>query len=298
MKQVSTMQTRKRGGRLVLTLALAASLAANLVMAAFIGLAISTRSSFTDMARKVAKFTQLPPVGRWQPNRDYQRPLPCDLANSVVVLVLGQSNAANAAFAYTRAQDEGARAFQDGVCYDLSDPVVGGDGSRGSQWPRFADLFKERFGRSVTIISAAWGGSSVGNWSDNGYDRFGLSQVAAVKAAGGKIDAVFWEQGEQDYATDPAVYKQKFGNVMQRLRAAGVTAPILVAQATLSNKQRNEPVRQAQSELARQPGFFPGPDADSVSDRFDPYHFSAGGLPEIARLWLQAVVACSCLDKK
>jgi lysophospholipase L1-like esterase len=283
--------------RIVFILLLLASLGANVAMGGFIAVGVATRASFTDMMRKGAKFLKLPPVGRWQPNRDYQGVQPCDLKPSFVVLVIGQSNGANAAFSYTKAQDPDARAFYGGACYGLSDPVIGGDGSRGSQWPIFADLFKAQFGRSATMISAGWGGSSIADWTDNGYDRFALSQVRALRDAGRSVDAVFWQQGEQDFATDPAVYKAKFAEVMQRLRDAGVTAPIFVARATLSAERVNEPLRQAQAELAAQPGFALGPDADSVTDRFDKYHFTPEGVAQMAKLWLDAVIACDCIAK-
>lgn len=283
--------------RIIVILLLLASLGANVAMAGFITVGVVTRASFTDMMRKGAKFLKLPPVGRWQPNRDYQSVQPCDLKPSFVVLVIGQSNGANAAFSYTKAQDPGARAFYDGACYGLSDPVIGGDGTRGSQWPIFADLFKARFGRSVTVISAGWGGSAITDWTDKGYDRFALSQLRALREAGRTVDAVFWQQGEQDFATDPATYKAKFAVVTQRLRDAGVTAPIFVARATLSGSFVNHPLRQAQAELAAQPGFVAGPDADSVTERFDKYHLTANGVVEMAKLWFEAVVACDCVAK-
>lgn len=283
--------------RLVFILFFCVSLAANIVMGAFIAVGVAKRATFTDIMRTAAKFLQLPPVGRWQPNRDYQVALPCDLPGSFVVLVIGQSNGANAAFTYTRAEDPGARAFDRGTCYGLSDPVIGGDGSRGSPWPAFADLFKAHFGRSVTLISAGWGGSSITNWSDGGYDRVSLSQIRLLQDAGRKVDAVFWQQGEQDEYTDPAVYKAKFAVVMERLRRAGVTAPVFVARATLSAGRLNEPLRQAQDELAARPGFAPGPDADSITERFDKYHFTAAGAARAARLWLDAVIACDCVLK-
>lgn len=283
--------------RIVFILVLLASLGANVAMGGFIAVGVATRASFTDMMRKGAKFLKLPPVGRWQPNRDYQGVRPCDLASSFVVLVIGQSNGANAAFSYTRSQDPDSRAFHDGACYGLSDPVIGGDGTRGSQWPIFADLFKARFGRSATVISAGWGGSSIADWTDNGYDRYALSQIRSLREAGRSVDVVFWQQGEQDYATDPAVYKAKFAAVMQRLREAGVTAPVFVARATLAAGKVNEPLRQAQGELAAQPGFMPGPDADSVTERFDKYHLTSNGVAAMAKLWLDAVIACDCVAK-
>lgn len=282
--------------RLVLILLLLGSLAANIALGSFVLVGIVTRSTFTDMMRKGAKYLQLPPVGRWQPNKDYQAERDCDLSAGPVILVIGQSNAANAAYTYTRAKDEGARAYQDGKCYTLYDPVIGGDGTRGSQWPLFADLYRQHFGRSVTVISASWGGSTIANWSDNGYDRFALAQVKSIRDRGARIAAVFWQQGESDPRIDPAVYKAKFGVVMDRLRQAGVDAPIFVAQATLADGV-NETLRAAQRELAQQPGYASGPDGDTVTDRFDNYHLGAEGVRQMAQLWLDAVIACNCVQK-
>ena len=284
--------------RTVMALLLIVSLTGNVVLAGVVGIGIVTNETFSGIARKAAKYFRLPPIGgRWTANRDYQSVQPCRLNESVVVLVLGQSNGANAAFSYRRAADADARAFWSGSCYGLSDPIIGGDGQRGSQWPMFADLFKASLGRSVTIVSAGWGGTQIEDWSRRGYDRAALAQIGALAALGRKVDAVFWQQGESDYATDPATYRERFGVVMNRLREAGVTAPVFVAQSTLSADHRNEPLRSLQAELGRQPGFAPGPDADTVTERFDGYHFTAEGTDKMAKLWVDAVTACNCLAR-
>lgn len=287
---------RRMNARTILMVLLLGSLAGNLALGSFVLIGIATRSTFTDMMRKGAKFLQLPPVGRWQPNKDYQAQRDCRLDAGPVILVLGQSNGANAAYAYTRARDENARAYQDGKCYTLYDPVIGGDGTRGSQWPLFADLYKQRFGSSVTIVSAGWGGSTIANWSDNGYDRFGLAQVKSIRENGARIAAVFWQQGESDPNIDLATYKAKFGVVMERLRQAGVDAPVFVAQATRADGI-NESLRALQRELAQRPGYAAGPDGDSVTDRYDNYHLGAEGVKQMAQLWLDAVIACNCVQK-
>jgi hypothetical protein len=258
--------------------------------AATIYVGITTHASTTDAARKIAKKLHLGgAIGARAEPAVYHAERDCHLDRNFVVLILGQSNASNFAYTFTRSTDLEAAAFHDGKCFALADPVPGGDGLRGSQWPVFADLFKQRFGRSVTLISGAWGGSSMTDWSDKGYDKFAMRQVAELQKYGGKIAAVFWQQGEGDHFTDAGVYDTKFRVIVDRIRAAGIDAPIFVAQATRANGFLAEHIRAIQREIATRPGMAVGPDADLVLDRFDGTHLGAKGAADMALAWVDAI---------
>ncbi|WP_158304360.1 sialate O-acetylesterase [Beijerinckia indica] len=233
-----------------------------------------------------------------RPAGSFQTPRPCRLDSNSVILVIGQSNGANFAYSYSKAQDPDAAAFYNGRCYALSDPLPGGDGGRGSQWPAFADLFRAKFGRSVTLISAGWGGTSVRDWSENGFDAYALSQAKLVLDAKGKIDAIFWQQGESDPNTDAETYAARLQVVLDRFHALAPNAPIFIAQATLQNGRTHEAVREVQRRFAAKPGMAPGPDADKITDRYDGLHFGAQGTRELTQAWFDAVVACTCLKAK
>ncbi len=252
--------------------------------------------STLDLARGIAKYIHIaPPFGRFQPSLKFQPKRSCRFGENKTILVLGQSNAGNSAYTFTKAKDPNAAAFYDGQCFALVDPVPGGDGTRGSQWPAFADAFRQRFGQSVTIISAVWGATSIKDWKDNGFENYALNQIRKVKASGGTIDAVFWQQGEADIDLDGKTYAADLRIILERIRALGVNAPILIAQTTLENHRVNESIRAAQRAMAEEPGMAAGPDGDKITDRYDDVHLGADGTRAMADAWIEAVANCKCL---
>lgn len=211
---------------------------------------------------------------------------------TAVWLTLGQSNAANEGdLAYETGAGVYNLNFLDGQCYVAQDPLLGATGTGGSVWTRTADrLIAAGAVDRVVIIAIAVGGSSIRRWAPGGDLAGRIGQAsAAVAAAGLRVTAVLWHQGESDVGMDPAEYADWFGKVLAEIRAQGIGAPMYVAQASLCKNHGSPKLRATQRALAaRYPGVRAGPDTDTL-DRFewrrDLCHFTAAGLAEHARLW-------------
>lgn len=219
-------------------------------------------------------------------------------AQTRVILVLGQSNAANHGESAGPATP-GVFSFHDGHCYAARDPLPGASGQGGSVWtrlaPRFLDLPDVR---SVLLVPLAVNATSIAQWNSHPVLVNGLARtVDALRARGLMPDMVLWHQGEAESfkGTTGEMYRAGFTRWLAGLRAQGVTAPVWVARATRCQQRSNEAVRAQQEAL---PGVLEGvragPDLDALFDahhRYDGCHFSHAGLQAAAEAWWRALSA-------
>ncbi|MEB3273047.1 MAG: sialate O-acetylesterase [Prochlorothrix sp.] len=216
---------------------------------------------------------------------------------SLIGLILGQSNAAN--YGETRHRSRpGVWSFHNGTLIPAADPLPGADGDGGSVWTRLGDrLLASGFYNRVIWVPLARGGSAIAQWVPGGdlYDRIPPT-IAQLHQANLGPTHVLWHQGEADaytWNTPPALYQQRFRQLVQALRAMGITAPIYLCLATrFQELDRHEPLRRAQRELTQDPGVYRGPDTDMLGSdyRYDGAHFSTAGLDRFADLWLEVLL--------
>jgi hypothetical protein len=104
---------------------------------------------------------------RWQllENRPSNPEVPCP-KDAVVIFIAGQSNAANSV-GHRSVARHGVFTLYAGKCYRAAGPIAGAEGRFGSVWPLVGDLLIEAgFARSVILVSAAMGGTSITKWAD------------------------------------------------------------------------------------------------------------------------------------
>src|SRR4051812_46962204 len=84
------------------------------------------------------------------------------LTDTVVLLVMGQSNAANAGETLYATHCENTFNFYEGKLYPLADPLKGANGEGGSVWSRLADkIVENNIARTVIIAPCAVGGTRI-----------------------------------------------------------------------------------------------------------------------------------------
>ncbi|HEU6438114.1 MAG TPA: sialate O-acetylesterase [Nitratidesulfovibrio sp.] len=218
--------------------------------------------------------------------------------NTLYVLVMGQSNAANEVDT-PLPSDELENVFieYDGTLYPAEDPMLGGTGERGSVWSRFARLaLATGRWRYVVLSVIAEGGSPLAYWLPGGPVRPKLEdRLRAIQQLPIRPDYVFWFHGESDALNSlpRLLYKYDFLDLVGTLRTFGIENPVLVSQTSLCRRYGAESVRQAQQELARQvPNVTLGPDTDEVGLPFrrDGCHFTDEGGDIVAGLWMDAML--------
>jgi hypothetical protein len=228
------------------------------------------------------------------------------LMDTAVLLVMGQSNAANNGKIPYTATCSQAASFYAGNFYPLADPLQGATGGGGSVWSRLGDLLVQNgFAHTVIIAPAAVGGTTIQQWKPGGELNHLITEtVASLQAKGLTITHVLWHQGESNNTavntsipdtTNARQYRDAFLEIVAQLRSMGVTAPVFPAIATrcgsvapdtaLENVQRNL----ANDSL----GIFNGPNTDllGLEYRYDGCHFSEQGLKVHALLWADILLA-------
>jgi hypothetical protein len=219
-----------------------------------------------------------------------------EIGDACVLLIIGQSNSAN--HGETRSTANRA-VFNfnpfDGLCYRACDPLLGATGDGGSPWCILGDaLIADGFAQSILLCSFAVGGSTVAEWAPGGTYHHRLTYgIAALRQAEFEPTYVLWHQGEADalYGTSAEDYYNAFQELVTSLRELGIRVPIYVAIASYfaipEGYGSNQAIirRAQQSLISPQHAILPGPDTDTIRDRFDGSHMGTAGLREHAKLW-------------
>lgn len=218
--------------------------------------------------------------------------------NTLYVLVMGQSNAANEVESPLPAEDlENVFIEYNGTLYPAEDPMLGGTGDRGSIWSRFARMALDTGRWRYVVLSViAEGGSPLVYWLPGGPIRNRLvERLSAIQQLPIRPDYVFWFHGETDALNSlpRLLYKHDFLDLVGTLRTFGIENQVLVSQTSLCRRFGSATVRVAQQELARQvPRVSMGPDTDAVGLPFrrDGCHFTDEGGDVVAGLWMDAML--------
>ena len=232
-------------------------------------------------------------------------PCPPQDAETAVLLLAGQSNAAN--FQGQRYQGEGGHVINlfDGRCYLAASPLLGAGGRFGESWTLLGNrLVAAGLYRTVILIPVAIGGSAIRQWAAGGALNRMLLAVLRQVAPRYRITAILWQQGAADFAlgTSGPRYAADLRSLLASLRAAGVTAPFYLCRASFqlgAAWSPDNPVALAQAALVDGRSIRAGPDTDrdiTAFDRYDGLHFSASGEEKFAAAWLALLRAQKAAD--
>ena len=214
-------------------------------------------------------------------------------ASSMVILAVGQSNAANEGeVQYTSKQP--VYMYHDKRCEPANDPLIGATGNRGSVWSRLGDkVIENGLAKSVLISSVAVNASKVRDWIRGGKYHHKLKDaIAGLKELGIEITHILWHQGESDKELSEEEYKSKLSEVISSTRSYGVDAPFFVSIASVCKGPPHIEVQKAQrSIVSPENNIFSGPNTDQLDDsfRYDRCHFNESGLQRHADLWITAI---------
>lgn len=225
------------------------------------------------------------------------------LNDTVVLLVMGQSNAANAGNKLYRSHCHYTFNFYEEVLHKLTDPLKGSNGSGGSVWSRLADkMMEQNFASTVIVAPCAIGGTKIEQWIPGGeYNHLISETVAHLSNSKLKITHVLWHQGESNHVLlsggldaqqNAANYTADFYTLVNYLRSIGVTAPVYNAMATRCVGEPDYVLQQAQRNLASDSlKIYNGPNTDMLGNefRYDKCHFNEHGMNLHAEMWLEAI---------
>lgn len=229
-----------------------------------------------------------------------------DRSRTAVIIVLGQSNAANHGTGHYVAKHRVDNfSLYDGCCYHAADPLLGASGDEGNFATRLGDKLIEAglFDR-IILAPIAMGGTTVEQWADEGmFNRRILALIRRLHDAGLSTDFILWHQGEGNPGMGDAhgrQYRKNLLEVVNTFRRYGIDAPFFVALVTRCGDAPHPNavnIRDGQKgAVDPMAGVYLGPDTDTigVEHRWDKCHFDESGLDLAASLWLQCLAESNC----
>ncbi|MBV9747295.1 MAG: hypothetical protein JO157_00625 [Acetobacteraceae bacterium] len=222
-------------------------------------------------------------------------PCPPQDKDTAVLLVFGQSNSANLQGQRYAGIDDHVVNFSEGRCYIASSPLLGADGRYGEPWTLLGNkLVRANLYRTVILIPAGVGGSSIRQWRAGGdLNRMVISVIRNVKSRY-TITAMLWQQGATDYSLGMTQdeYRSGLRSLIDSIRAEGVRAPFFICTSSYQDSaswSEDNPISRAQHSLVDGVSIFAGPDTDhdvTALDRYDGLHFSASGQEKFTDRWV------------
>lgn len=242
-----------------------------------------------------------PRLSQWPGKTETECPPQTD--TTAVLLILGQSNAANmSGQRYRSAHGHQVVNFYQGRCVIAGSPLLGSSDQWGESWTLLGNrLLTEGLFETVVLIPIAVSATAINRWAQGGDVNAIVAEEVSLVSRHYRVTHVLWHQGESDYAegTGRLAYERDFHSLLETLRESGVDAPVLVSVASrcgpLADWKADNPVVQAQRSLIDESvGVFPGVNTDSLlteDDRFDDCHFAGSGQAKFVDGWLAAIVA-------
>ncbi|MBY3066225.1 hypothetical protein HFO74_22865 [Rhizobium laguerreae] len=229
---------------------------------------------------------------------------PAQTDRTAVLLILGQSNAANYGGQRHRS-NYGARVVNafDKRCFIAASPLLGSTNTRGEFWTLLANnLIASGQNDNVILAPLAYSGSEVARWAAGGdFNPVLVDTVKKLQDSGYRITNVLWVQGEADLVigTPAEAYQERFMSMVDTLRQHGVEAPVYISTASKCLEPSNggfkehipdNAVVRAQLALSKSGhGIREGVNSDALldgDDRYDDCHFGATGGEKVSQAWL------------
>ena len=216
---------------------------------------------------------------------------------TAVLLLIGQSNAANYQGQRHQSGDDRVINFSAGHCYRAASPLLGADGEWGETWTLLGTkLIQSGLYHTVILIPAAVGGSAIHRWADGGdLNKMMVGVIQAAKMHY-TITGVLLDQGATDFTlrTPEDQYRSDLKSLIDTTRAHGVSAPFFITRCSMGGNGWSEdnPIARAQASLAdSQRAIFDGPNTDHdvtpLLDRYDGAHFAASGQEKYTDAWIR-----------
>ncbi|ANL73009.1 SGNH family esterase protein [Rhizobium phaseoli] len=231
-------------------------------------------------------------------------PCPRQTDRTAVLLLLGQSNAANDGGQRYRSE-YGARVVNafDNRCFIAASPLLGSTHTKGEYWTRLGnELIASGQNDSVILAPLAYSGSDVARWAAGGdLNPVLVDSVKKLQDSGYRVTSVLWVQGEADFVlgTTAEAYQQRFMSMVETLRQHGVEAPVYISIASKCLEPSNggfkehvsdNAIVQAQLALSKSGhGIREGANTDALldgDDRYDDCHIGGTGAEKVSLAWL------------
>lgn len=228
-----------------------------------------------------------------------KKQIPCSqfIQNTLTILTVGQSNAANSGDSRLNQVDYVYNYnILDNKCYFASDPLLGATGSGGSVWSRLGrEMISHGLATKVLFVPIAVSGSSITEWQPDRQHLFPRIKMALteLKKQGINITYIIWQQGESDQSMSTEQYYNALNHLISSIEALSYKSYFFLADSTYCQGKYSEAIRLANRQLIEHnKHVFLGPDIDQYHAkvyRYDDCHLSTIGMDVVANAWLTTI---------
>lgn len=229
-------------------------------------------------------------------------------ARSMVLLIMGQSNAVNIVADTSFTPSVGVQNFNfyNGKNYIAKDPLIGCQNAGGNVAGNIGGNFATRLGSKlidsnitdrVVIANCAIGSTPIAAWAAGGELEYrSRFVIRAMLQAGLTPDYILMMQGESDTINGTTATNMTNGvrNLVHLCRMNGAHCPFILSLTSYVGGLTNAAVRQGQiNATSMELGIHVGPDTDSLGAGYrqsDNLHFNVNGINAVADLWMNAIV--------
>jgi hypothetical protein len=224
-------------------------------------------------------------------------PRPVDGEDTAVIILIGQSNNANHAsgfYTVTQGRNHNFNIYDGGV-YQTKSTLLGcggGNDSAGNNhhWAaRLGDkLIAQGVYERVILAPISIGNTPISAWETGGFLNHRIIVLCKRLIATGLTPTMILQHhGESDavLGTTAAAYTASLNSAISTFRAYGVSAPYFIALASGDSDVRTGQATAVNNSA----GVYAGPDADTVTGRYDGLHWNASGADEHADLWVSTI---------
>jgi hypothetical protein len=249
---------------------------------------------------------------------DHKSAVPCprQTDRTAVLLLLGQSNAANHGGQRFRSE-HGAKVvnFFGGQCFISASPLLGSHGPAGEYWTQLGNLLVDSGAfDQVLLAPVTVSGAEISRWAPGGdLNAVVIDTAFQLQQYNFHVTHTLWHQGEIDYVigTSETSYYEKFISMVDSLRDHQISSPVFVSITSkcleASNggfrfHSANNAVIRAQLALPNpRKGIRSGVNTDALLDddldRYDDCHFSSSGEHKVAKAWADLLIGGGSNDE-
>ncbi|MDY7394098.1 sialate O-acetylesterase [Aureibaculum sp. 2210JD6-5] len=218
----------------------------------------------------------------------------------LVVLILGQSNAANYG-AKVFSSHKNIYSFYNNRVSLAKDPMEGASGNKGSIWIPFSEnLIKSKEYDLILLVNISEGGSTVFDWNHDGkYHKKLINTLNQLKVNNIPPNYILWQQGEEDNLMETSLidFKLRLNELIDMLNNFLSDVPVVLSLTSYSPTAKTPisvEIRNAQmSVVTENSNVFLGPDTDryiNEGHRYDGIHLSEKAMISLAQDWSNIIM--------
>ena len=212
--------------------------------------------------------------------------------NIPIILIIGQSNAANSLQGYDDINNDQINFFNQN-CYKLKSPTLGSTGELFNIASGISNELKNS--KKFIFLTNAWGGTSIDDWArdDSILTTYVNKNLSFLNKNGNKLKYIIWIQGEKDfknYNDYEIKFKKTIDSSLKGIKLDKNFKLFITQTSICKHQEKNKLIRSKklnneQVKVGNNKDYFTLEITDNLDQtyRYDKCHFNQKGFNEISK---------------